>query len=130
MATARYTETIGRRKTAAARVRITESAKESVTVNGKPLAEYFVSPELARKALLPLKFHDKKFTITVVVNGGGIAGQADAVSHGIARALIEVDPTTRTPLKRAGHLKRDPRAKERRKPGFKKARKRPQWSKR
>ncbi|TAJ15465.1 30S ribosomal protein S9 [Patescibacteria group bacterium] len=130
MVTARYKETIGRRKTAGARVRLTESTKTTVVVNGKPIEEYFKMPELMRKALLPLKHQDKHYTITVVVKGGGIAGQAVAVAHGIARALNDIDGTLRPALKSAGHLKRDPRAKERRKPGFKKARKRPQWSKR
>ncbi len=130
MATAKYIETVGRRKTASARVRLSESAKPSITVNGKELDQYFTTPELARNAVLPLSLHEKKFAITAVVKGGGIAGQADAVRHGIARAIVVHDASARTPLKKAGHLKRDPRAKERRKPGLVKARKAPQWSKR
>ncbi len=132
MATAsnKYIETVGRRKTASARVRLTESPKQSVQVNGKSLAEYFTIGELASTSISPLTGIEKKYTITVVVNGGGISAQAEAVRHGIARALIEFDITLRTPLKRQGYLKRDPRAKERRKPGLKKARKAGQWSKR
>ncbi|MES2014449.1 MAG: 30S ribosomal protein S9 [Patescibacteria group bacterium] len=130
MATSKYIETIGRRKTASARVRLTESAKQGVTVNDKPLEDYFNTPDLARSAISPLSHHDKKFTITAVIHGGGIAGQAIALSHGIARAIVEFDASSRTPLKKLGLLKRDPRAKERKKPGLKKARKAAQWSKR
>ncbi|MBI3573818.1 30S ribosomal protein S9 [Candidatus Kaiserbacteria bacterium] len=126
----RYIETIGRRKTASARVRITPSAKQSVTVNGKPSDTYFATKELLETALAPLKETEVKFTITTVVHGGGISGQAEAVRHGIARALTEHDLSKRTALKKLGFLKRDPRAKERRKPGLKKARKAGQWSKR
>lgn len=130
MATAKYIETIGRRKTASARVRLTESTKQDISVNGKTLEQYFSKAELIRDSVAPLKHHDKKFTITAVLRGGGIAGQADALSHGIARAIVEFDASSRTPLKKLGLLKRDPRAKERKKPGLKKARKAAQWSKR
>ena len=130
MTDARYIETIGRRKTASARVRITPASKQSVVVNGKPAEEYFTIPELQHIVRSPLTMSEAKFAVTVVVKGGGIAAQAGAVRHGIARALEEHDGSKRTDLKKAGYLKRDPRAKERRKPGFKKARKSPQWSKR
>jgi small subunit ribosomal protein S9 len=126
----RYIETVGRRKTASARVRLTPSTKQSVTVNGKPSDTFFNNKELANNAVLPLKNLEGKFTVTAVVYGGGIAGQSDAVRHGIARAITLHDASQRTPLKKAGYLKRDPRAKERRKPGLKKARKAAQWSKR
>lgn len=126
----KYIETVGRRKTATARVRLASSSKQSVTVNGKSVDDFFTTKELANNAVLPLKGIEGKFTVSAKVTGGGIAGQSDAVRHGIARALTEHDATLRTPLKRAGFLKRDPRAKERRKPGLVKARKRPQWSKR
>jgi len=126
----KFIETVGRRKTSSARVRITPSAKQSVVVNGKPADEYFNTKDLAANALLPLKATEDTFTITAVVKGGGIRGQSDAVRHGIARAIIEHDVSKRGDLKKAGYLKRDPRAKERRKPGLKKARKSPQWSKR
>lgn len=130
MATSRYIETVGRRKTASARVRITPATKQSVTVNGKSAEEYFTIPELQHIVRSPLTMLEDKFVVTAVVNGGGISAQAEAVRHGIARALIEHDASKRTDLKKAGYLKRDPRAKERRKPGLKKARKSPQWSKR
>ncbi len=130
MPTARYIETVGRRKTASARVRITPSTKQSVVVNGKTIESYFTTPELQHTVRAPLAMSEGKFTVTAVVRGGGIAGQAVAVRHGIARALEEHDKSRRTDLKKAGFLKRDPRAKERRKPGLKKARKSPQWSKR
>ena len=126
----KYIETIGRRKTASARVRMTPASKQSVTINGKPLDAYFPVKVLADNVLAPLKSADEKFSITALVSGGGIAGQSDAVRHGIARAINEHDVSKRSVLKKAGFLKRDPRAKERRKPGLKKARKRPQWSKR
>jgi small subunit ribosomal protein S9 len=131
--TDKYIEAIGRRKTASARVRITPSSKTSYDINGKTVEEYFPTKELqlmAQESLKESKLTETKFKITVVAKGGGIAGQADAVRHGIARALIEYDKELRTGLKKAGMLKRDPRAKERRKFGFKKARKSPQWSKR
>lgn len=125
-----YIQTIGRRKTAHARARLTESPKQSVTINGKDVASYFSTKHLTDAALSPLAHAEKKFSISIVVKGGGIAGQSGAVRHAIARALNEYDAKLRAPLKKAGFLKRDPRAKERRKPGLKKARKAPQWSKR
>lgn len=126
----KYIETIGRRKTAAARVRITPSAKRSVTVNGKTHEEYFPTREWQGIVVAPLLDLEQQFTITATVKGGGVSAQADAVRHGIARALTEFNQEWRIPLKRKGYLKRDPRVKERKKPGLKKARKAPQWSKR
>ena len=126
----KYIETIGRRKTASARVRLTPSSKQSVTINGKNVDEFFTIKDLANNALLPLKESGDKFTITVLVKGGGISGQSDAVRHGIARGMTEHDSTKRTVLKKAGYLKRDPRSVERKKPGRLKARKKPSWSKR
>ena len=126
----KYIETIGRRKTAAARVRVTPSSKQSITVNEKDYAETFPIKELQNKVAAPLTDMDQKFTVTAIVKGGGVAAQAEAVRHGIARALTEHDANLRDSLKKAGYLKRDPRAKERKKPGLKKARKSPQWSKR
>jgi small subunit ribosomal protein S9 len=131
--TDRYIETIGRRKTASARVRITPAPKTTYDVNGKTVEEYFPTKELqmtAQESLKESKLTETKFKITVVAKGGGISGQADAVRLGIARALIVWDKELRGKLKKAGLLKRDPRAKERRKFGLKKARKSPQWSKR
>ncbi len=132
MSDTKYIETIGRRKTSVARVRVTESSKQTVVINSKTLEEYFPVEELRQRALAPLTTAEvpAKFSISVVVKGGGISSQAGAVSHGIARALNEYDAVLRKPLKSAGLLKRDPRAKERRKFGLKKARKAPQWSKR
>lgn len=129
----RYIEAIGRRKTASARVRITPASKMSYDINGKTIEEYFPTKELqsvAQESVKESALTETKFKITVVAKGGGISGQADAMRHGIARALIEYDKELRGKLKKAGLLKRDPRAKERRKFGLKKARKSPQWSKR
>ena len=130
MVTAKYIETVGRRKTASARVRYTPNSKLSLTINGKTLEAYFPIKEHQTAVLAPLTLAGVMGTITVVVSGGGVNGQVEAVRHGIARELIEEDITRRTEQKKAGYLKRDPRAKERRKPGLKKARKAPQWSKR
>lgn len=129
----RYIEAIGRRKTASARVRMTPAPKTSYDINGKTVEEYFPTKELqlmSQESLKESALTETKFKITVVAKGGGIAGQADAMRLGIARALIEWDKELRGKLKKAGMLKRDPRAKERRKFGLKKARKSPQWSKR
>lgn len=130
--TERYTEAVGRRKTASARVRITPAAKTSIVVNDKELHVYFPTKDLQLTAseAIDTSKSAKKFKVTVVVRGGGINGQAEAVRHGIARAINELEPELRGNLKKAGFLKRDPRAKERRKFGLKKARKAPQWSKR
>ena len=128
----RYIEAVGRRKTAVARARITPAASMSATVNKKDINTYFMTEPLRITALEPfLKVTlPTQFAITVVVSGGGIAGQAVAVRHAISRALTEYDINLRGTLKKEGFLKRDPRAKERRKPGLVKARKRKQWSKR
>jgi small subunit ribosomal protein S9 len=129
----KYIEGIGRRKTSVARVRITPSAKESIVINDKPIAEYFDTLELQKIVSQPLKDIegvDQKFTITIKVLGGGIKGQAEAIRLGVARCLVKFNADLRTDLKKAGFLKRDPRIKERKKPGLKKARKSAQWSKR
>lgn len=128
----RYIEAVGRRKTAVARARLTPAVRTTVVVNGKELETYFMTEPLRITAMEPfLKVTlPTQFTITIVVNGGGIAGQAVAVRHAISRALTEYDHNLRTTLKKEGFLKRDPRAKERKKPGLVKARKRKQWSKR
>jgi len=130
MATNQYTEGVGRRKTAAARVRITPASKRSITVNGKSYEDYFPTKELQSKVLAPMNELEQTYTVTAVVKGGGVSAQADAIRHGIARAMTTIDADMRTPLKRKGFLKRDPRTKERKKPGLKKARKASQWSKR
>src|ERR1035437_10561335 len=130
--TTRYIETVGRRKTASARVRITPATKNSYIVNGRELTAFFPTKELqaiAIESLTSTKM-SQQFTITVLVKGGGANGQAVDIRHGIARALIIHDIQLHGKLKKAGFLKRDPRAKERRKFGLKKARKAPQWAKR
>jgi small subunit ribosomal protein S9 len=131
--TERYIEGIGRRKTAIARVRITPSSKESVIINGKPVAEYFNTQELQNitvAALRDLEKLEQKFEVSAKIIGGGIKSQAESVRLGTARALIKFDEELRGELKKLGYLKRDPRVKERKKFGLKKARKSPQWSKR
>ncbi len=127
----KYFEAVGRRKTSIARVRITPASKTSFTVNGKTLEVYFPVKELQAIINKPLiDAATKDFSISILAKGGGVHSQAESVAMGIARALTKVDALLRTPLKKAGHLTRDPRAKERRKFGLKKARKAPQWSKR
>jgi small subunit ribosomal protein S9 len=132
--TGEYIATIGRRKTSTAQVRMSTGTGKhtNVIVNGKPLDQYFKTPELQKTVRQPfqkIKYSDI-FDITAIVVGGGQSGQAQAVRHGIARGLIEYDIATRPQLKKFGYLKRDPRSKERKKPGLKKARKASQWSKR
>jgi small subunit ribosomal protein S9 len=121
----------GRRKNAVARVRLLPG-KGKFDVNGKTLEAYFGREIICDSLKKPLEITESlgKFDIMVRVAGGGVSGQAGAVQHGIARALLEVSETFRNPLKRAGFLTRDPRMKERKKYGLKKARKRPQFSKR
>lgn len=132
MAENTYTTAVGRRKTATARVKVTPAAKSSVTVNGKPADEYFNTKErdsISKDALL-VEEVTGTYEVVARVSGGGISAQAEAVRHAISRALTKADLGLRAPLKAAGFLKRDPRAVERKKPGLRKARKRPQWSKR
>jgi small subunit ribosomal protein S9 len=122
----------GRRKEASARVRVYFGQGES-TINGKSLEEYFHKNNvLAETTIEPLKLtgNTGKAYVTSVVDGGGLAGQADAIKLGVARALIEFDENTKSVLKKAGFLTRDPREKERKKYGLKRARKAPQFSKR
>ena len=125
-------QTVGRRKCASARVRMQYGGKGEITVNGKPFAEFFPYFEWQELALAPLKAvkKEKSMTVTVLVSGGGKRGQAGAVSLGIARALIKEEPELKKTLKSLGLLTRDARVKERKKPGLKKARRAPQWSKR
>ena len=121
----------GRRKTSTARVRITEGTGK-LTANGREFEDYFSHENFAKQAYAPLVTVELREKIDVVANvsGGGVAGQAGAVAHGIARALQKMKPELRAALKKAGHMKRDPRAKERKKPGQPGARKRFQFSKR
>jgi small subunit ribosomal protein S9 len=129
-AVGRYIEAVGRRKTSVARVRITPASKVSISVNDKEFETYFPTSTLKQSILSVFGDTEAKFLVTARLNGGGISSQAEALRHGIARALISYEPNLRTKLKLKGFLKRDPRAKERRKFGLKKARKAPQWSKR
>jgi small subunit ribosomal protein S9 len=129
----RYTYAVGRRKTAVAQVRLYPSSKaEEAIVNDRPLKEYFATPALQTAALAPLVSTGltESFRVTVLVRGGGLNGQADAVKLGVARALVEHDAALRSALKAAGFMTRDARAVERKKPGLKKARRAPQWAKR
>lgn len=126
----RYIEAVGRRKTSVARVRITPASKISISVNGKELDKYFSTPVLRKTVLSAFDNLIDKFAVTVKLKGGGVSSQAEAVRHGLSRALSLYDPNLRGGLKAKGFLKRDPRAKERRKFGLKKARKAPKWSKR
>ncbi len=130
MASVTYNGT-GRRKTSVARVTLSPGVGR-VVVNGKELDAYFGRRVLQTIAVMPFEatHTQAKFDVRVNVVGGGMAGQAGAIRHGISRALLEADETLRTPLKRAGFLTRDARVKERKKAGLKKARKRPQFSKR
>jgi len=133
IATGRYIEAIGRRKTSTARVRIVSGTKGGFVINGKESKEYFKTAELVKiindpflKTKVPLKY-----SVSALVSGGGIHSQAEAIRHGISRILAGLSEAEIKPkLKKAGFLKRDPRTKERRKFGLKKARKAPKWSKR
>lgn len=128
----KYIETVGRRKTSIARVRIFEATKSSYLINERELENYFPTADLQRIATEPFTKTKLagKFKITAHIKGGGVSSQVEAFRHGVSRALVEWDKELRGKLKKAGFLKRDPRAKERRKFGLKKARKAPQWSKR
>lgn len=130
MASTQYLGT-GRRKTSVARVRLVPGSGK-ITINDKDINEYFNFETLRTIAREPLTVTENtdKFDVVVNVKGGGYTGQAGAIRHGISRALLEVDEEMRPTLKRAGFLTRDPRKKERKKYGFKKARKSPQFSKR
>lgn len=126
-----YYEGIGRRKTASARVRIMTGSGDFV-VNGKPAEEYFPRVGDMDHIIAPLKEAEMlgKLDISVLVNGGGVTGQAGAVRHGIARALLKLDPDLRPKMRKNGFLTRDARMKERKKPGLKRARKAPTYTKR
>ncbi len=127
---ARYTAT-GKRKTAVARVILRPGTGEYV-INGKPLGSFFPRETLQRMIRQPLETvgYEARMDVVARMHGGGVSAQAGALRHGISRALIEADPNLRGELKRRGFLTRDPRVKERKKAGLKKARKRPQFSKR
>jgi small subunit ribosomal protein S9 len=129
------TQSTGRRKEAVARVRLrpsTEPGDGRITVNGRPVEDYF--PSATHRMILtePLRLTNltEAYDVDATMTGGGIAGQAGALRLGIARAILDVDPEQRTALKKAGFLTRDAREKESKKYGLKKARKAPQYSKR
>jgi small subunit ribosomal protein S9 len=127
---ARYSAT-GKRKTAVARV-ILKPGDGTYSINGKPLAVFFPRPTLQRNIRQPLETvgYETRMDVIASMHGGGVSAQAGALRHGISRALIDADPNLRSELKRRGFLTRDARVKERKKAGLKKARKRPQFSKR
>ena len=136
--TEKYIEAVGRRKTSTARVRITEASKASFVVNAKDVKDYFKTEEERRSVIGPIVKGLvagegkvlQKWAVEARVSGGGTHSQSQAIRHGLARALVLFDKENRGALKTLGYLKRDPRAKERRKFGLKKARKAPKWSKR
>jgi small subunit ribosomal protein S9 len=129
-ADARYRAT-GKRKSAIARVTL-KPGEGTYTINGRHLDEYFPRVRLQRMGRQPLEAtgNQSRMDVVALIHGGGVSAQAVALRHGIARALVEADPALRGELKRRGYLTRDPRVKERKKAGLKKARKRPQFSKR
>jgi small subunit ribosomal protein S9 len=127
-----YFGSVGKRKTAIARVKMYQEGTGEVTVNGLKMSKYFDTPFQLENAVAPLVLVDKKnaFDIEAIVTGGGKTAQSDAVRHGISRGLLIFNPDFRVELKRAGFLRRDARIKERKKPGLKRARRAPQWQKR
>lgn len=131
-ASGRYYYAVGRRKSAVAQTRLTPGGKGEITVNGREFSVYFAVKEYQQTVRAPLKAvgHDDTMTISLKIMGGGLRGQADAARLGITRALLVLNPDYRATLKPLGFITRDPRVKERKKPGLKKARKAPQWSKR
>ena len=132
MATSDFITAVGRRKTSTASVRLLPGKSDAIVINGKSAMDYFKTANRVETVTEALKKAESANVYSVVahVEGGGISSQAEAVRHAISRALIKAEPNTRKTLKSLGFLTRDPRAKERKKPGLKKARKAPQWSKR
>jgi len=127
-----FTETVGRRKTATARVRLYEAKSNLMTVNGIDVKEYFKTDRLTGIATASLEASEvgQTYQATVLVKGSGQNAQAESVRLGVARALVEINEELRSPMKHAGFLKRDPRSVERKKFGLRKARKAPTWVKR
>jgi small subunit ribosomal protein S9 len=128
----KYFEGVGRRKTAVARVRIFPSGEKKFLVNSKPLKNYFPTSELQQTVESPLQAMNcmGTFGISVKIKGGGVNGQAEAVRHGLSKALVLFNADFRKKLKKAGYLTRDSRMRERKKFGLKRARRAPQWQKR
>jgi small subunit ribosomal protein S9 len=127
-----YYEGLGRRKSATARVRLHADGDGQFIINGKAHTDFFGRDIDIVRIYQPLQLTqtENQFNITVLVKGGGITGQADAISMGISRALLKMNPEFRPTLRKAGLLSRDAREKERKKPGLKRARKAPQYTKR
>jgi len=127
-----FFEAVGRRKTSTARIRISLNKAGEIFVNNKPLKNYFPTLDLQQTVYAPLKITDflDKFQVSARVKGGGFVSQAEAVRHGIARALVLFNSELRKVLKKAGFLTRDPRMRERKKFGLKRARRARQWRKR
>ncbi|KKP43613.1 MAG: 30S ribosomal protein S9 [Parcubacteria group bacterium GW2011_GWA2_33_14] len=128
----RYFEAVGRRKTAVARVRLFTRGEKQFLVNGKPYQEYFTiehDQQTVTSSMRKMKCLDK-FKVTVIVRGGGRNAQAEAVRHGTARVLVDFNNNFKKRLRKVGYLTRDPRMRERKKFGLKRARKAPQWAKR
>jgi len=121
----------GKRKTSVARVRMYENGKGEIVVNNRPIDQYFFG-SLIGNVTAPLKLANaaKMFDVIVMVVGGGVSSQSEAIRHGVSKALLEYDPELRKTLRQAGFLTRDSRNKERKKPGLKRARRAPQWAKR
>lgn len=128
----KFWQAVGRRKTSIAQVKILEGKEKFFLVNGKKLEDYFPSFELQKIAKSPLELlkYEDKFQILSQVKGGGLSSQAEAIRHALSRALVAFNSDLRKKLKKAGFLKRDPREKERKKFGLKRARRAPQWQKR
>ena len=127
-----FLQAVGRRKESVARVKVFKNGSGKVTVNGKDIKDYFGDVNLVEIALLALTNVSQlnKLDVSAKVNGGGKRSQAESIRLGTARALLQLNPVFKKNLRKAGYLTRDPRAKERKKPGLKKARRAPQWSKR
>ena len=128
----KYFSAIGRRKTAVAQVRLYKNGKGIIIINGKNFSEYFSETKHYEAIPQPLKLTglEKKVDCSILIKGGGKEGQAEAARHGMARVLLDIDKELKPVLKKEGLLTRDPRKKERKKPGLKKARRAGQWSKR
>ncbi len=127
-----YFESVGRRKTSVARVRLYNQDEKGIIINDKDYKEYFPTLELQQKAVYPLETMKclDRFYFSIKLRGGGINSQAESVAHGISRALVEFNLDFKKRLRKAGSLTRDPRMRERKKFGLKRARRAPQWRKR
>ena len=126
----KFIEAVGRRKSATARVRISNGVGDKFVVNTISIKDYFPTSQLVQKALSPLEDSHTKYNVSVVVSGGGVNAQSEAIRHGLTRAIVSDNIEQKKHFRDLGFLKRDPRKKERKKFGLKKARKAPQWSKR